>query len=57
MTGYNTEIECQEIRYHIQTEVMPSQDTAILTLVYKGGAIIDRVKRSYVEILGEAPTP
>jgi hypothetical protein len=36
---------------------MPSQDAAILTLVYKAGAIVDRVKRSYAEILGEAPTP
>jgi len=56
VTGFNTEIECEDIRYHIQTEVMPSQDAAILTLVYKAGAIIDRVKRNYREILGEAPT-
>src|SRR3989304_91895 len=56
VTGFNTEIECEDIRYHTQTEVMPSQDAAILTLVYKAGAIIDRVKRNYREILGEAPT-
>ncbi len=57
VAGFNTEIECDNTRYHIQTEVMPRQDAAILTLVYKAGAIIDRVKRNYLEILGDTPTP
>jgi hypothetical protein len=56
VAGFNTEIDCGSTRYHIQTEVMPRQDAAILTLVYQAGAIIDRVKRSYQEILGESPT-
>ncbi len=56
VAGFNTEIDCGNTRYHIQTEVMPRQDAAILTLVYQAGAIIDRVKRSYLEILGESPT-
>lgn len=56
VAGFNTEIDCGNTRYHIQTEVMPRQDAAILTLVYQAGAIIDRVKRSYLDILGESPT-
>lgn len=54
--GFNTEIECDNLRYHIQTEVLPGKDPAILTLVYRGGAIINRVKRSCGELLGESPT-
>jgi hypothetical protein len=56
VAGFNTEIDCGSTRYHIQTEVMPRQDAAILTLVYQAGAIIDRVKRSYLDILGDSPT-
>ncbi len=56
VAGFNTEIDCGNTRYHIQTEVMPRQDAAILTLVYQAGAIIDRVKRSYLDVLGESPT-
>jgi len=54
--GFNTEIDCAKDRFHIQTEVMGSPDPAILTLVYKAGAIINRVKRNYTEVLGDNPT-
>ena len=54
--GFNTEIDCAKDRFHIQTEVMGSPEPAILTLVYKAGAIINRVKRNYAEVLGENPT-
>jgi hypothetical protein len=54
--GFNTEIDCAKDRFHIQTEVMTSPEPAILTLVYKAGAIITRVKRNYAEVLGDTPT-
>ena len=54
--GFNTEIDCAKDRFHIQTEVMGSPEPAILTLVYKAGAIINRVKRNYAEVLGDNPT-
>lgn len=54
--GFNTEIDCNDLRYHIQTEVLGPRDPAILTLVYRAGAIITRVKRNYLEVLGERPT-
>lgn len=54
--GFNTEIDCAKGRFHIQTEVMGSPEPAILTLVYKAGAIINRVKRNYAEVLGDDPT-
>lgn len=54
--GFNTDIEAENCRYHIQTEVMGPREPAILTLVYKAGAIVNRVKRNYLEVLGEDPT-
>lgn len=54
--GFNTEIECARVRFHIQTEVMTTPEPAILTLVYRAGAIINRVKRNYLDLLGENPT-
>lgn len=54
--GFNTEIDCDNLRYHIQTEVLGARDPAILTLVYRAGAIVNRVKRNYLEVLGEHPT-
>ncbi len=54
--GFNTEIDCAKVRFHIQTEVMVSPEPAILTLVYRAGAIINRVKRNYLEVLGDNPT-
>ncbi len=54
--GFNTEIDCATDRFHIQTEVMGTPEPAILTLVYKAGAIINRVKRNCTEILGDNPT-
>jgi len=54
--GFNTDIDCDNLRYHIQTEVLGARDPAILTLVYRAGAIVNRVKRNYLEVLGEHPT-
>ncbi len=54
--GFNTEIDCAKVRFHIQTEVMGTPEPAILTLVYRAGAIINRVKRNYLELLGDNPT-
>lgn len=54
--GFNTEIDCAKVRFHIQTEVMGSPEPVILTLVYRAGAIINRVKRNYLDVLGDNPT-
>jgi len=53
--GFNSEIDCAKSRFHIQTEVMAAPEPAILTLVYREGAIINRVKQNYQEALGDNP--
>jgi hypothetical protein len=53
--GYNTAVTHQGVEYHVQTEDLGGRAGAILTLVYKGGAIVSRQKTSYREQLGESP--
>jgi hypothetical protein len=53
--GYNSTVTHQGVEYHVQTEDLGGRAGAILTLVYKGGAIVSRRKTSYREQLGESP--
>lgn len=55
--GFNTEFSCRQHTYHIQTEDMGPGNPHILTLVYRGGAVIAQIRTDYRELLGEAPPP
>lgn len=54
--GYNTGVTFAGIEYHVQTEDLGARASSILTLVYKGGAIVGRQKTNYRELLGEHPS-
>ena len=47
--GYNTDIKYNGVVYHIQTE--PRKDAGIETIVYTRGAVIHKLKSSYLEML------
>ena len=51
--GYNTGVPYKGVEYHVQTEDLGTRAGAILTLVYRGGAIVAREKTNYREQLGE----
>lgn len=53
--GFNTEVAYKGQRYHIQTEDLGRVNPSILTLLYRAGAIIYRVKTNYLEVLGPDP--
>lgn len=53
--GYNTGVTCNGVEFHVQTEDLGARTAAVLTLVYKGGAIVGRQKTDYRELLGEDP--
>ena len=53
--GLNTNVTCNGIGYHIQTEDLGRANPYVLTLVFRGGAIVAREKVNYRELLGERP--
>lgn len=55
--GFNTNFSCRQQTYHIQTEDLGKDDPHILTLVYRAGAVVARIKTNYQEILGTDPSP
>lgn len=55
--GFNTAVQGAGTEYHVQTEDLGARTASILTLVYRGGAIVARQKTSYRERLGESPSP
>ncbi len=55
--GFNTEFSCRQRTYHIQTEDVGAENPHILTLVYRGGAVIAQIKTNYRELLGHTPSP
>ena len=50
VSGFNTEIELEGIRFHIQTEVRKESD--IETAVYVRGAVIHSLKTSHLALSG-----
>lgn len=54
--GFNSEIQHQGRRYHIQTEDLGDENPCLLTLVYEAGAILTRIKAPYAEVLGPQAT-
>ena len=55
--GCNSDVAHGGIVFHVQTEDLGAKDPAILTLVYRGGAILLRVRTEYRATLGEDPHP
>jgi hypothetical protein len=53
--GYNSGVPHKGVEYHVQTEDLGARTGAVLTLVYRGGAIVAREKTNYREQLGENP--
>jgi hypothetical protein len=55
--GYNSGVHHAGVEFHVQTEDLGARAASVLTLVYKGGAILARQKTNYRELLGENPSP
>jgi hypothetical protein len=55
--GFNTSVTCAGVEYHVQSEDLGKKNPCILTLVYRGGAIVHREKTNYVDALGPQPAP
>lgn len=51
--GFNSSVSHAGIEYHVQTEDLGHQAPFVLTLVYRGGAIVAREKVNYRDVLGE----
>jgi hypothetical protein len=48
--GFNTEVEYNGVKYHIQTE--PRKDAGIETTIYLRGAVVHSIKSSHRDLLG-----
>jgi hypothetical protein len=55
MLGLNTNVTCNGVGYHVQTEDLGRANPFVLTLVFRGGAIVAREKVNYRELLGDRP--
>ena len=53
--GLNTNVTHNGVGYHVQTEDLGRANPCVLTLVFRGGAIVVREKVNYREVLGERP--
>jgi hypothetical protein len=56
MLGLNTNVNCNGIGFHVQTEDLGRANPYVLTLVFRGGAIVAREKVNYRELLGDRPS-
>jgi hypothetical protein len=53
--GFNSDVAHEGVVYHVQTEDLGVKDPAILTLVYRGGAILLRERTAYDPALQAGP--
>jgi hypothetical protein len=53
--GFNSRVAHGDVEYHVQTEDLGQARPTVLTLVYRGGAIVLREKLEYGDILGAHP--
>ncbi len=51
LPGFNTDIQHESSSYHIQTEDNGEANPVIISLVYRGGAILSRKKTDYRHLL------
>lgn len=54
--GFNTKLAVRQQTYHIQSEDLGTDDPHILTLAFRGGAVVARTKTHYRELLGPNPS-
>lgn len=57
VSGFNTNLACDERTYHIQSEDLGRDNPQILTLAYLEGAVVARIQTNYGEVLGPHPSP
>lgn len=55
--GFNTNLSRGQQTYHVQTEDVGGESPHVLTLAYRGGAVVAKVKTPYGERLGANPSP
>ncbi len=55
--GFNTNLSRGQQAYHVQTEDVEGDIPHVLTLAYRGGAVIAHIKTPYGERLGPNPSP
>src|SRR5437764_6533896 len=53
LTGYNTDVACDGVTYHVQTEDKGIANPVILSLVYQGGTILAAKRTNYGEMVSE----
>jgi hypothetical protein len=53
--GLNTNVTHDGVGYHVQTEDLGQANPYVLTLVFRGGAIVAREKINYQKVLGDRP--
>ena len=51
LTGFNTDLKYNGVVYHVQTEDNGRNNPTIVTLLYRGGAILASRKTSYADII------
>ena len=51
LTGFNTDFKYNGVVYHVQTEDNGRKNPTIVTLLYRGGAILASRKTSYADII------
>jgi hypothetical protein len=51
ITGFNTDVTCRGLVYHVQTEDKGQDNPLIETLIYKGGEILASRRLPYAEII------
>jgi hypothetical protein len=53
LTGYNTDVACDGVTYHVQTEDKGLANPIILSLVYHGGTILAAKRTHYGQMVSE----
>jgi hypothetical protein len=54
--GFNTNLSHGQQAYHVQTEDVGGDNPHVLTLAYRGGAVVAQIKTPYSELLGTHPS-
>ena len=54
--GFNTNLSRGQQTYHVQTEDVGGDTPHVLTLAYRGGAVVAQIKTPYSELLAH-PSP
>ena len=51
ITGFNTDVKCRGVVYHVQTEDKGEANPLIETLIYKGGEILASRRLPYGDLI------